>query len=115
MNQRRAQEHPSEERLIEFAINGQNDREIAGHCASCATCNAVVNELRAVKDTITSSDDCEIPERVKKNIFTITHKKPEYISYLNNSLLQWYKNPVLMALGVVAIVVAIAVWLIIFL
>jgi hypothetical protein len=97
----RADEHPSEELLTSLALDEGQD-SVAAHVLSCEDCSRVVNEIRALKDSIVSLPDEEFPSVLRNNIL---HKKKAKSFLIFRSLTSgsnlWVNNPLILSIGFV--------------
>jgi hypothetical protein len=91
--------HPTEEALVDYALHDA-DEALLEHIEQCMECSEFVEDIRTVGNDIASLDDEPVPERLSAAILAITRKKrPE--NYVLNFLQSWYKNPFL--IGIVTI------------
>ena len=102
MNTILSNDHPSEEQLMEFALEG-GAREIEGHVAGCAACAKTVEEFRAVKKQVASIDEEDVPERLERRVLSITRHGRS--SGLFSGLQALFANPLLTAVFVAVVVI----------
>ena len=97
-----ATHHPTEEALVECALH-PGDEELLAHIEQCTQCSDYVDDIRMVSEEITALDDEPVPERVNTKILAIARsKRPE--NYVLNFLQNWYKNPFLIGLVTIALI-----------
>ena len=97
-----ATHHPTEESLVECALHPA-DAELLAHIEQCTQCSEYVEEIRMVSHEITALDDESVPERINVKILAIAHsKRPE--NYVLTFLQNWYKNPFLIGLVTIALI-----------
>lgn len=63
--------HPSEERLMEYAVSGGSP-EMRAHIDTCDSCARVVGEFREVKHRVAALAEEEVPDTVRRRILGIT-------------------------------------------
>lgn len=96
-----ASQHPSEETLVECALH-EADAALLAHIEQCTECSEFVDDIRTIRDGISSLDDEPVPERINAAILALARKKrPE--NFVVNFIQSWYKNPFL--IGIVTITV----------
>lgn len=94
--------HPTEEALVECALH-EGDKLLLAHIEQCTQCSEYIEDIRTVSRDIVSLDDEPIPERINTAILSIARKKrPE--NYMVNFLQSWYKNPFLIGIVTVGII-----------
>lgn len=71
MNNNHNGDHPSEEQLLEFALNGA-PLDIGRHVNGCPVCAETVKDFREVKDRVASFEEKEVPDTVERRILRIT-------------------------------------------
>jgi hypothetical protein len=71
MNTVQPTDHPTEEQLMEFALDGSGVPDIGRHVESCAACATTVAEFRTVCERVASIDEEDIPERVERRVLNI--------------------------------------------
>jgi hypothetical protein len=97
-----ATHHPTEEALVECALHPA-DEELLAHIEQCTQCSEYVEDIRMVSKEITALDDEPVPERVNAKIMAIARsKRPE--NYVMTFLQNWYKNPFLIGLATIALI-----------
>jgi hypothetical protein len=101
MNTTPSTDHPSEEQLMEFAIEG-GAPEIRRHVKECAPCAKTVAEFLAVKQQVASLDEEDIPERLERRVLGIARHR--HVTGIFSGLQALFANPFLIA-AIVAIVV----------
>lgn len=102
MNAILSSQHPSEEVLVECALH-EADAVLLAHIEQCAECSEFVEDIRMVGHDISSLDDEPIPERINAAILAIARKKrPE--NYVWNFIQSWYKNPFLVGIVTIAVI-----------
>jgi len=106
--------HPSEESLIAYSIDSV-DQNIALHAKSCPECSDNILQMKKVFRTLKEIPDEDVPERLHQKILNVIkkEKRSHTISFNSLNLIEWYKNPVIIAL--VIILMGIFVFLFIFL
>ncbi len=90
-------DHPTEEELIEYAVDGVQREEILEHLASCSNCSEFIEEMKSVKDAFGNLEDEDVSPSVTEKIFAATKKetfKDVAMSYIQN----WYKYPFFLGL-----------------
>jgi hypothetical protein len=96
-------DHPSEEQLMEFALEG-GAPEIGRHVAMCAACAKTVGEFRAVKQRVASIDEEDVPERVERRVLSIA-RHGRSVGTPSGGLRALFANPFLIALIVALVVI----------
>ncbi len=97
--------HPGEDDLIAYAVNGEEGVH-KEHIESCPACARYVKEIRTIKTTIQSLPDKEVPEKIRKAILSsIKHRSLFGNQWFHFEISTWYKNPIVVGLGVVGIVI----------
>jgi anti-sigma factor RsiW len=102
MNNTLSNDHPPEERLMEFAFEG-GAPEVERHLSECGLCAKTVEEFRAVKQRVASLDDEEVPEGLERRVLGITHHG--HSPGLFSGLTALFANPFLIALLVALVVI----------
>ena len=98
-------EHLSEDALIEYALHGR-DEVHTEHIESCPSCSRYVKEIRAIKRTLQSLPDEDIPEKIRKAILTSVKGKDLYLDEWSQfEVTTWYKNPLVVGLGIIGTVI----------
>ena len=98
-------EHPSEDALITYALHGKGEVRNE-HIESCPSCSRYVKEIRAIKKTIQSLPDEDVPEKIRKAILTSIKGKNLYLDEWSNfEVTTWYKNPLVVGLGTIGAIV----------
>ena len=98
----RSSHHPTEEALVEYALH-EADEALLTHIEQCTTCNEFVEEIRIVRNDIAAMEDEPVPERISSAILAIARRKrPE--NYVMNFLQSWYKNPFLIGIVTVGVI-----------
>jgi hypothetical protein len=94
--------HPTEEQLMELAINSGTPEHLA-HIERCEACARTVREFRDVSRLVTSLEEEEIPRRVQRRILKTTrHGAGGGLVTGAQALLT---NPFLLALAVAVVVI----------
>jgi anti-sigma factor RsiW len=112
MNNLPHHEHPAEEALMAFALQGEGDAKLAEHIDSCATCAETVKEFREVGRKVASLADEEVPERVGQRVLRLTSHGPAHGHQAPKTRGNWsaigslFSNPVFMALLVLLLLLA---------
>jgi len=97
--------HPGEDELIAYAVNGEEGVH-KEHIASCPSCARYVKEIRTIKTTIQSLPDEEVPEKIRKAILTaIKNRIPFVNQWFTFEVSTWYRNPLIVGLGIIGIVI----------
>ena len=97
-----ASHHPTEDALVECALH-ECDEMLLTHIEQCTQCSEYVEDIRTVRRDIEALDDEPIPERVNAAILAIARKKrPE--NYVFTFLQSWYKNPFLIGIITVGVI-----------
>ena len=95
-------EHPPEEALVECALH-EADAALLAHIEQCSECSGFVDDIKSVSGDIASFDDEPVPERLSATILAIARKKrPE--NFLVTFLQSWHKNPFLIGIVTIAII-----------
>jgi hypothetical protein len=102
MNTSPSNDHPSEERLLEFAIEG-GAGEIERHVKECANCAKTVAEFLAVKQRVVALDEEDIPEPLERRVLGIA--RHGHGTGFFSGLQALFANPFLIALLVAMVVV----------
>ena len=101
--------HPTEETLVECALH-EADALLLEHIEQCAECSEFVEDIKTVQRDIVSLEDEPVPERISAAILAISRKRrPE--NYVLNFLQTWYKNPFLIGVLTVAVILLLYVLL----
>jgi hypothetical protein len=97
-----ASHHPTEEALVECALH-EGDEMLLAHIEQCTQCSEYIEDIRLVTRDITALDDEPVPERINAAILSIARKRqPD--NYVLNFLQTWYKNPFLIGMVTIGIV-----------
>lgn len=106
-----ASQHPTEDVLVDCALH-EGDAMLLAHIEQCTQCSEYIDDIRTVSNDISALDDEPIPERINAAILSIARKKrPD--NYVLNFLQTWYKNPFLIGMVTIAIVLllyAVLIW-----
>ena len=94
--------HPTEEALVECALH-ERDELLLAHIEQCTQCSDYVEEIRMVSRDIAAIDDEPIPERVNAKILAIARSKRPG-NFLYTFVQTWYRNPFLIGLVTVGLV-----------
>jgi hypothetical protein len=105
-------EHPSQEQLAEFAVEN-TDQTIARHLEACPSCARYMKELHAVAQALHGLPDEDIPDQVWKNVNAVLHKKKFlWLSVSDISVTNWHKNPLLICLALIALILFLYVFIV---
>jgi len=96
-----ATQHPTEEALCACALH-ECDEELLKHIEQCAACSEYVEEIRTISHDIASIEDEPVPERLNASIMAITRAKEK--SRVVTILQTWYKNPFLIGILTIAVI-----------
>ena len=94
--------HPTDEALVECALD-ECDAKILAHIEQCSQCSDYIEAIRTVSRDIAAIEDEPVPERLAAKILAIAHsKRPD--NYLMTFLQTWYKNPFLIGIATVGVI-----------
>lgn len=102
MNASTIDRHPAEDALIDYALH-ESDAEILSHIEECAQCGDFVTEIRMVTSDIADIDDEPVPQRVCDAILAISRGRRSE-NYLLTFLQNWYRNPFLIGLATIGLI-----------
>jgi anti-sigma factor RsiW len=94
--------HPTEEQLMELAING-GAQEHRTHLETCEACARTVREFNEVSRQVVSLGEEEVPRRLEQRIMTISRHGSG--GGLISALQALVANPFLIALAVAVVVI----------
>lgn len=97
-------DHPTDEKLTEYALNN-SDEYIKIHILSCPSCSRHIKEIRSVKTILQTIPDEEVPEKLQKVLKKTTNSTYSITSWFEFTLINWYKNPLIIGLGIIGAVV----------
>ncbi len=98
------EEHPSDEVLAEFALE-HKDHAVEKHVQNCPCCSRYVKEIVAIRETLESFPDEEVPEAIRDSILQGIRKKNSILpSFLQFSWTNWYRNPFIIGIGIAWII-----------
>jgi len=90
--------------LVAFALE-QEHGEIAGHIAQCPACARYVKELSQVQEDIAGLSEQPIPRSVEKSILNWKRNVlPRTLAQFWGAFGEWYRNPVVIGLLLIALV-----------
>lgn len=98
-------EHPDENRLMAYALDNR-DRNITKHIETCPSCSRYIKEIRTIREVLSNFPDKEVPDKLRKRI-NQSLKNQNSILHLcfDFSLNNWYKNPLIIGLGISALAI----------
>lgn len=98
----RTDNHPNEEALVDYALN-EADEKLPAHIEQCVQCSEYVEEIRMVSRDLAAIDDEPVPERINTKILAIARGRRPH-NYVLTFLQTWYKNPFLIGLMTIGLV-----------
>ncbi len=92
-------EHPTEEALIAFALDGVGD-DAKNHIRECPSCARYVKEVSLACGAVRDIAEEEIPIDLRRRI--LSHVQPRVSQRVGTwgKLEEWYRNPLVVGLGV---------------
>jgi hypothetical protein len=94
--------HPTEEALVDCALH-ESDEKLLAHIEECTQCSEFVEEIRMVTRDIAAIDDEPVPERVNAAILAISRSKRPG-NFLFTFIQNWYRNPFLIGLATIGLI-----------
>jgi hypothetical protein len=92
-----ANSHPTEEMLIEYALE-RTHQELAPHIDGCPSCSRYVREIADLNNSFRGIEEEGVPQNVRRQVLDISRKSA--VSYRIWEVLGgWYRNPFLLILG----------------
>lgn len=105
-------EHPSQEQLAEFAVEN-GDQAVARHLEACPSCARYVKELHALAQALHALPDADLPDQVWKNVNAALHKKKFlWLSVSDITVTNWHKNPLLICLALIALILFLYIFIV---
>ncbi|MBD3240545.1 MAG: hypothetical protein GF331_08170 [Chitinivibrionales bacterium] len=92
-------EHPTEQELIAFAIDGAGD-EAQNHIRECPSCARFVKEVHLAQGAVREIPDEQIPADLQRRILSHAEVRTSPRPGMWGKLGEWYRNPLLIGLGV---------------
>jgi hypothetical protein len=83
--------HPTEEMLIEFALEG-NNAECEQHIAQCTTCARFVEDIQEIGHTFSTIRDEEPSPALRKRVLSISEKKGLH-NWMGEWIQAWHRYP----------------------
>ncbi len=98
-------EHPLEDVLIDYVLDVE-DPEIKDHLGSCPSCSRYVKEIGTIKQTLQSLPDEDVPESLRNDILnTVKNKNILSGQWVTFDVATWYRNPLIMGMGIIGVVI----------
>jgi hypothetical protein len=93
--------HPSEERLVAYAL-GESNGTIEEHVRQCRVCAEYVKDVQAVRGDLSAVADEDVPSYLRERILAYP-KRRSFLGLVPFWMRpgEWYRNPVVVGLGVV--------------
>lgn len=100
MNNDAVAEHPSDEELTQFALEGDIKGDIASHVDWCPACSRYVREIRTIREGLTGVPEETLPV-VLRNRIASAEKKTLLLGnpLVMFSLLKALRSPLLIGIG----------------
>ncbi|MDD5674634.1 MAG: hypothetical protein PHC61_10750 [Chitinivibrionales bacterium] len=99
-----ADEHPSEDALIQATTEDACAPEVFAHCRECPACGRYLLEIRALRKRLESIDEEDIPAHLRSRI--LSHAPRQSLEEKTEfSVLKWYRNPLVWIAGIIGFAV----------
>ena len=94
-------EHPNNEVLTAYALYSENT-DIKEHVDSCPSCSRHIKEVLILKTVLQSLPEEDVPEKLRGAIIKAGKNKNRLLPQsFEFNIATWYKNPLVIGLGII--------------
>ncbi len=98
-------EHPLEDVLVDYVLDHE-DTEITNHLVSCPSCSRYVKEIGTIKKTLQALGDEDVPDSLRNEILnSIKNKNILSGQCFSFDIVTWYRNPLIVGIGIIGVVI----------
>lgn len=94
-------EHPDDKVLTAYALYSEN-MDIKEHIESCPSCSRHIKEVHILKTVLQSLPEEDVPEKLRGAIIkSVKNKNKPLTQLFEFNIATWYKNPLVIGIGII--------------